>query len=207
MVNILPLFSTPICITNVQEQIVADANAYAHQLEYDRFNSNSGWVSKNKYVLNDVRLSTVKTAIEEQLQKYVYNELMVNPEIKFYITNSWVVKYDKGDWGRSHIHTNSLLSGVVYLQVDENSSHIWFERENNQQPLFPSAVNVEFTQWNIFNSKSWKIQPQKAQLLFFPSNVMHGVATNNSEESRYALAFNIFARGKFGSDEYALELL
>ncbi len=199
--NVIPLFSTPICVTDVDGNITASIKEKVVDLEYERLNSNSGWISKNKKLLNDPEFLELKTEIELKLNQFIRDQLNINPNITFYMTNSWAVKFDKGDYSISHVHINSLLSGVCYIQTGEDTGNIVFDRENNQQSVFPLAINIDYTSWNIFNSKSWKFQPKDNQLFFFPSNVQHGVSKNNNDNPRYSIAFNFFAKGDLSSND------
>jgi uncharacterized protein (TIGR02466 family) len=140
------------------------------------------------------------------LDIYVREVLHVRENINFEMTNSWIVKHDKGDWGQSHIHTNCLLSGVLYLQTNDKSGAIVFNKDVTQQNLFPNAIDIEFEEWNIFNSKRWRFQPKNNQTFFFPSSVLHSIEDNESDETRYSIAFNFFPKGKLGGKEFELEL-
>ena len=72
-------------------------------------------------------------------------------EIKctLYPLNFWVMEYEKGNHTLKHNHWPATLSGVYYIDVEENSSPIIFEDnyavkpENGMLLLFPSIVNHE----------------------------------------------------------------
>ena len=63
--------------------------------------------------------------------------------------NFWVMEYEKGDHALKHNHWPATLSGVYYIDVEENSSPIIFENNFSIKPkngmllLFPSIVNHE----------------------------------------------------------------
>ena len=63
--------------------------------------------------------------------------------------NFWVMEYEKGDHALKHNHWPATLSGVYYIDVEENSSPIIFENnfvikpKNGMLLLFPSIVNHE----------------------------------------------------------------
>lgn len=198
MDNVTPLFSTPIFQSKI-EPISTQERDYIISLEYD------GLYSKDKYVLNHPQLSSVKNKVERTLTKYAYDVLRIAPWNEFYITNSWVVKHDKGCSAQLHRHDNSLLSGVVYIQTDENSGEISFDL-GTASAIFPSAVRIEYTEYNLFNSPSWSHYPYDNDILIFPSHVLHKVSETKSERTRYSLSFNTFVRGNLGQDMSVLDL-
>ena len=200
MANITPLFSTPIYQSQI-EPISAEELDYIISLEYEP----SGLYSKDKYILEHKQLSSVKTKVMGALNQYVYDALRVNPTNEFYITNSWVVKHEKGCSAQLHRHDNSLLSGVLYIQTDDNSGEISFDL-GVASAVFPSAIRIEYTELNLFNSPSWAHYPYDNDILIFPSHVLHKVAETKSDKTRYSLAFNAYVRGKLGDDMSVLDL-
>ena len=66
-----------------------------------------------------------------------------------YPLNFWVMEYGKGNYAKRHNHWPATLSGVYYIDVEENSSPIIFENNfvikprNGMLLLFPSIVNHE----------------------------------------------------------------
>jgi uncharacterized protein (TIGR02466 family) len=203
--TVVPLFSSPIFNTDI-EPIPQEITEYLINVPFERMFVGNGWYSENKYVLNDPKVDWLKDQVMKALDIYVREVLHVRENINFEMTNSWIVKHDKGDWGQSHIHTNCLLSGVLYLQTNDKSGAIVFNKDVTQQNLFPNAIDIEFEEWNIFNSKRWRFQPNNNQIFFFPSSVLHSIEDNESDETRYSIAFNFFPKGKLGGKEFELEL-
>jgi len=68
---------------------------------------------------------------------------------KLHPLNFWVMEYEKGNHAVKHNHWPGGLSGVYYIDVEENSSPIIFENNFTIEPkngmllLFPSIVNHE----------------------------------------------------------------
>ena len=87
-------------------------------------------------------------------------------EVNFnlHLLNFWVMEYEKGNHAVKHNHWPASLSGVYYIDVEENSSPIIFE--NN------------FT-----------IEPKNGMLLLFPSMVYHEVPP--SKGKRIVASFNL----------------
>ena len=66
-----------------------------------------------------------------------------------YPLNFWVMEYGKGNYAVKHNHWPATLSGIYYIDVEENSSPIIFENDfvikpkNGMLLLFPSIVDHE----------------------------------------------------------------
>ena len=80
----------------------------------------------------------------------------------------------------------------------ETSGDLVFHRDIHSLIPFPPALDFDVEQFNIYNCKSWSYQPKVNDICLFPSTVMHSADANESDEERWCLAFNVFARGTFG---------
>lgn len=104
------------------------------------------------------------------------------------LDNAWMNIQSIGSTLVKHIHPMSVISGALYLKVDENSSGILFENPN------PYKNFLQVKAWNYYNYKTVWIQPKIGDLVLFPSWLEHGsYGTNNSQE-RIVLSFNTNSR-------------
>jgi ectoine hydroxylase-related dioxygenase (phytanoyl-CoA dioxygenase family) len=55
--------------------------------------------------------------------------------------------------------------------------------------------------FNLWNSDFWKVQVKNNTIVLFPSSLYHSVEKNVNDCERVSIAFNVFARGEFGTDE------
>ena len=201
--TIMPLFSTPLYIK--ENVFISDEEKnILKSVEYERMESDNGYYTKDKYILN--KTEGLKINISKAINQFVYEELKVVPTIHFYITNSWAVKHKKNDWAQLHTHTNCLISGVYYFDVNEDSGRLFFHKEANHFSVFPMHMDLDITEHNILNSKAWNFTPKNGQLFLFPPWLQHRVSANESDQERYSLAFNVYIKGKIGSQEYQLEI-
>lgn len=203
--TVMPLFSTPIYIKEYVP-ISDEEKNILKTLDYERMDTDNGYFSKDKYVLENPELVNLKEHILDCVNEFTFGELKIAKNIEFYITNSWTTKHKKFDWAQPHAHTNSLLSGVFYFQVDEKSGKLWFQKESNHYTTFPMHIDLDVTEYNILNSKGWAFTPKNNQLYLFPPWLKHNVNNNESDELRYSLAFNIYLKGKIGKNEFQLEI-
>ena len=197
--EIFPLFSKPVYlkILDIDTKKIVPmleeydfkiaGNEYTHSEDIDNANS----LSKNLYVLNDKRFKFLKDKIMEEFYKFSRGE-MKYPN-KFEITTSWFTKTTKNQSGFFHNHNNCMISGILYLQTNENSGNIVFENFSNKR------YKLEVDDYNVYNSTEWKIGPVDGLLVMFPSEVHHMLQENKSDITRYSLAFNLSPIGLIGN--------
>ena len=197
---VTPLFSVPVFNTFIK--ILDDEKQFIRTLEYERVKPNdNGWINKqNTYLLNDEHLTNLKDEIQRVVNIYYHDVLHVEDYIDFYITNSWAIKHDSGDYAQTHYHKNSLVSGVAYIDVDENSGDFNLFGPEEYYNIFPNAFSFDYKKTDMTNSSKWKMRPVENMVILFPSNVKHSVDKSQSNKSRYCIAFNTYVKGTFGKD-------
>ena len=204
--NVIPIFPLALCVDNVSLPDIS----FIKEIDYEQLANGKGYQSISRQILNTPEFSSLKSIIQNTVEKYIYTEINISRKINIRITNSWVVKMEAGDWGMSHYHDHSLFSGVLYLNVDESSSSIRFNKPQNiNQMGNPPIITVPFdddAKWNIFNSTGWTFQPKTGDIIIFPSHLQHEVTENKSNQTRYSLAFNTFVSGTLGEQDGELTL-
>ena len=197
----LPLFSSPVLKLYVEE----NTDQLNEHIEKADFIRTSAFGANWAYTSSDVRLLKKYPRIERILLNKFKRVAKENFYYKndFVISTSWMSKTDPGGYSQMHMHKNSFYSGVYYFnEYDNDSSALEFET-----PLTAySDFQLIPTEFNIMNSQSWKIWPEKNLLVLFPSYLRHGVRENKSNETRYSLAFNIVPVGKYGEGDSAYDL-
>ena len=197
----LPLFPSPVLKLYVEEN-TDQLNKHIEKADFIRTTAfGSNW----SYTSSDVRLLKKYPRIEKILLNKFKRIAKENLHYKndFIINTSWMAKTDPGGYSQMHMHKNSFYSGVYYFdEYDNDSSALEFENPLTAYPDF-QLIPTEF---NIMNSNSWKIWPEKNLLVLFPSYLRHGVLKNKSNETRYSLAFNIVPVGKYGEGDSAYDL-
>jgi uncharacterized protein (TIGR02466 family) len=195
---IFPLFSAPLYINNVGDFERPNLRA----LEYTMSDA-SGAVydflsSVDKNVLHRPEFKAVHGVVTKEIEAYAREVLGVARNVELYVTNSWINVYGRGQSAGAHVHGNSVFSGVLYLDVSENTGDIVFHRDVLSPIPFPPALDLDVAQFNIYNCKSWSYKPKRNDVVLFPSVVMHSADPNQSDDERWCLAFNVFVRGDFG---------
>ena len=114
-----------------------------------------------------------------------------------YITGMWSNILKPGEFHSPHTHSNNLVSGVFYLQTNDNSPAITFLDPRPQS----SVLQPQAKEYNIFNSTMFFYPAKVNRMILFPSWLEHYVPQNDTKFSRVSIAFNVMLKGKVGSSE------
>ena len=161
-------------------------------------------MSKDDRILANEELSSLKEFIDRHVIFYTENVLRLKPENTVFITQSWINRSKTNDFHPKHKHPNSLLSGVMFLtgRVGDEMPPIRFHRGNDLLPL-----ELEFEEYNDFNSGVKWFSPEKGMLIVFPSVLEHSVDQNVTGAERVSLSFNTFVRGPLGNKAQLTEVM
>lgn len=159
------------------------------------------YISKNNYILELEELSNLKKEISKVATDYFRNTLRIVDKINMRITTSWAVKHCPGGFASSHFHSNSMFSGVVYLETTKDSGTFTVYTPNSFR-----LIDLQYEEFNHLNSQSWWFLPENNDIYIFPSELPHQVSENKSSEDRYCVAFNFFPEGTSGYHLYELKL-
>jgi uncharacterized protein (TIGR02466 family) len=173
-------------------------------LEYERTHINNSDISKNRYILNNV--PDLKSDIESHCELFVRKYLTVKDNAKFYLQNSWSNIHGPNEDSQIHYHASSLLSGVYYPIFPKDSGDIAFHRGSIYTNIFHHSIRFEYKENNNLTAEKYILNVKEGTIIIFPSHLEHSVEKNNSNENRYSIAFNFYVRGKFGKEEYELEI-
>ena len=148
--------------------------------------------SNDSYIF-DTRLKNLKEFIEQHLKKYIKQVINPKEELDFYITQSWLNVTKPGGFRQVHFHSNSIISGVFYIQTDVSQTISFFDPIAKIKSVI--KIDQESTPWN---SDIWTIDVTDNKLLLFPSWLDHGVEPNTNTKDVISLSFNVFMKGTLG---------
>jgi len=173
-------------------------------LEYERTQVNNSDISKDRFILNN--MSQLKTEIEKHCEHYVRKYLTIKSNAQFYLLNSWSNIHGPGEYSQIHCHANSIISGVYYLIFPKNAGGLYLHKSWNYKNLIDQNIMLDYEEYNNITSSKYLLDIKEGTIVMFPSHLDHSVDTNRSNEKRYSIAFNFYVKGKFGKEEYELEI-
>lgn len=153
--------------------------------------------SVNSKILEEDIFAKTKELILEEIASYVKNIYKPKNDVEVYITQSWLNITKPGGFHHMHNHTNSFLSGVLYLQAGRNYDGISFYDPMDDQIVLATEA------YTPFNGAGYRIHVGTGDLVIFPSWLWHSVDKIGSDRSdlRISIAFNTFVRGKISDEE------
>jgi uncharacterized protein (TIGR02466 family) len=210
--NVTPLFAVPLCHTRIEPVSDIIVDHLTNKVEYDRLIYSNAKNSSGTFILDNPICAPLKTALTERLENFLHGFLDVDIKHKFRINTSWMNQYLSDDYSGEHYHSNSLISGVLYLSDVEDTGDIIFHKDKHWNNVFPDAVRIDHAwtpeKFNVFNAQGWALRPKKWDVVFFPSWLTHSVGQNksNPKKLRYTLAFNTWVSGQVGDSTSTLVL-
>jgi uncharacterized protein (TIGR02466 family) len=198
--NVIDLFPTPVC-----EKYLEPLSKSTLQ-KFFKYETKPDWEfkvlqSKNTYILEEKPFKNLKKEINFFIQQYVNEILKPSSNLNFYITQSWLNYTGEKQIHYPHFHPNSIISGVYYISADPKLDFIRFKKNVFDQ------IKIYPKQFNKYNSDTWWIPAATNKLILFPSCLMHEVGNvKETYGKRISLAFNVFAKGDFGSRQTLTEL-
>ena len=163
-------------------------------------NAISNFSSRDKNVLNDPALAGLKAQLQASLDHYLKTILNPSNAVSLRVTQSWLTLSRKGESHHSHVHPNSVVSGVVYINVAKDDG-INFYR-NQDAPWFEVLREAD----TYHNAYRYFIPVNAGDIVLFPSNLSHGVREVVEDVERVSLSFNSFFEGELGREEFANSL-
>jgi uncharacterized protein (TIGR02466 family) len=157
----------------------------------------SNYSSKNKDVLAAAEMQTIRGVIQEHLNNYFKIVFNSSNNVSLQITQSWLTRSGKGQSHHTHTHPNSIVSGVLYVNLAQHDGINFFRNEDMQ---WYEMLRAEET---YYNAPRYFIQTAIGDIILFPSHIRHGVHTVNEDIQRVSLAFNTFFSGELGREEFS----
>lgn len=190
---VFPLFSTPLYYDNIN----LNDSLRVESLEYDE--ASHAHISKDQFIFDNTSFLDIRDIVETHLTRYIGEELRIDGSLQLTHTSSWVCRHRRGDRSQQHLHSNSMFSGILYLQCDEDSGDIEFSIPHIIPTYTSSTLNLQHhvVENNVLNSRTWRKTPEPGDLFLFPSHLSHEAFPSESDIDRYCIAFNYVLTGKY----------
>jgi uncharacterized protein (TIGR02466 family) len=152
-------------------------------------NTKGNFFHSQTYIFDEVlKGSQLVKDVSKSIDEYTVDVLGEEPNIRY--TQSWLNVNPPGSGHHKHLHYNSILSGVLYIQTNDDCGDFVVHQEEEKR-MFKTAI----TQYNRYNQSTCNFKPKNNELYIFPSTLHHSVRVNRSLESRISLSFNTFYAG------------
>lgn len=170
-----------------QDNILSDD--YYQQLKsylYNHFESNSNYTfCQSPGFLQDLQeFEICKTTIEKIASEF-YKTIGFKYQ-KFFITQMWA-NYSIGNGAiGEHYHSNSIISGVLYLDIlNHNKTGFTCPYE------FVKILRTDVENLTEYTTDVFYADPKDNRIVLFPSYLSHFSETNNINKPRLTISFNL----------------
>ena len=190
--ELLHIFPTPLLIVPY-EQSIDEELAYLKTISYREQQQNGNYRSDDSYLLRQEKLKNIKNFLGESVNKFTTDVLQSKQRLV--ITQCWANRNPKGSKHHEHVHPNSIISGVMYFQINEKLPPIQFSKANQD------GMKLDPIKYNHVNSESFMLPCKPGELILFPSSLKHSVPINQGDEDRISISFNTFSIDALGSEQ------
>ena len=160
-------------------------------------------LSEEMGILDRPEFKSMKDVVFSHVKKYEKDVCGFKSSLSFKLTESWYKETVPGDDHLDHNHPNSMLSGVVYLNVPKGNTHhegLNLIHIENRGVFKHHDFRYDYTPTK-YNQISTFIPVETGDIVLFPSYLYHFVSRNESEnESRRIISFNTFIQGRMSCE-------
>ena len=185
------LYPTPLYVAKIspQEGFETIQEEAKRAIEASEFEMKPEWgathyLSSTNFISDVIAEQDMKIfsiILHAHLQNYMN---IVGFNMREYQRTSWFSLFQKGQYGQTHNHGNSDVSGCYYIETTGADSSIFFE-----DPRPAHETNYAFG--GKYMSGRRNQEPEVGKLLLFPGYLQHGIKANMTNTDRVSLSFNI----------------
>lgn len=196
------IFATPVMISNLNRDFTPEELAFFQEIDSQYKLKNYGnSVSLDNYILNHPEMEKLRLQLLDKVSLFVRETEAPSKDVDAYVTQSWINYTEKGGYHHRHSHQNSYISGVIYLDADENYDSITLYRKYQPQ------ITIDAAHMTPYNFQTQTYSVSTGDIILFPSWLEHEVGKVIRDETRVSLAFNVFLNGELGSNKKLTELI
>ena len=160
-------------------------------------------LSEEMGILDRPEFKSMKDVVFSHVKKYEKDVCGFKSSLSFKLTESWYRETVPGHNHPDHNHPNSMLSGVVYLNVpkgDESHDGINLIHIENRGVFKNHEFRYDYTPTK-YNQITTFVPVETGDIVLFPSYLYHFVTHNESRnESRRVISFNTFIQGRMSCE-------
>jgi len=197
-IKIIGLFPTPVYRSNLNREFNKKEKLFFED-SFKNLRDNTGNImSLDSYILENKILSKLKNELHVILKDYFDKIVQPSDNVTPHITQSWLNLTEKNQYHHQHTHSNSIVSGVIYIKASKDEINFHSQRYNN--------LSFNRKEYNEFNSELWSLPVNTGDIILFPSSLSHSVPVKQTEDLRISLSFNTFVKGVLGDIHHKTEL-
>jgi uncharacterized protein (TIGR02466 family) len=195
------IFPTPVYMSKLDRDLTKKELSFIDKSKLDFYRNEGNITSNDNYILNQKVFSKLKEDLDLRVKDYFNKVLSITDSVTPYITQSWLNYTETTQYHHKHVHPNSLVSGVFYVNCHEELDKIKFFNDGYK------TIKPEIKDWNLYNSETWWFTVKTGDIILFPSSLTHMVETKEGDNTRISLAFNVFIKGTIGNNKKLTELI
>ena len=159
------------------------------KLTFERFDGQTKLrTQKFNNILLHSEFQEVKAWIQECAEDFLENALEMEYE-EFFFTESWLNISGKGGYQKVHNHSNSIISGTLYLKSEEKHPPLEFKKQKMEFEPFISLTE-HYKKGNPNTASTLGFPCTQDTMLVFNSHLYHGHDANKLESERVGLSWN-----------------
>ena len=134
------------------------------------------------------KFKEVKEWVQKCAEDFLTNVLQIEYE-EFFFTESWLNISGKGGYQKIHNHSNSIISGTLYLKSEKEHPPLEFKKQKMEFEPFISLTE-HYKKGNPNTASTLGFPCTQDTMLVFNSHLYHGHDANKLESERIGLSWN-----------------
>jgi len=139
-------------------------------------------------ILLQPEFEEIKSWIQECAEDFLDNVLQLEYE-EFFFTESWLNVSGIGGYQKIHNHSNSIISGTLYLKSEKEHPPLEFRKQKMEWGPFISLTE-HYKKGNPNTANTLAFPCTQDTMLVFNSYLYHGHDASQVESERIGLAWN-----------------
>ena len=156
---------------------------------FEKFSGQTKLRSEKFYnILLEPEFKEVHDFVEESAKDFLDNVMQIEYD-EFFVTESWLNISGKDGYQKVHNHSNSIISGTLYLKSEEGHTPLDFKKQKMEFGPFISLTE-HYKKGNPNTASTLSFPSTEDTMLVFNSHLYHGHDANQLESERIGLAWN-----------------
>ena len=139
-------------------------------------------------ILLQPEFKDIRIWVEECARDYLDDVLQMEYE-EFFLTESWLNISGRGGYQKIHNHSNSIISGTLYLKSEDDHPPLTFKKQKMEFEPFISLTE-HYKKGNPNTASTLAFPCTQDTMLVFNSYLYHGHGASQVESERIGLAWN-----------------